>query len=884
MQRNLSFGDGGRRRSHRHLTELATVAPRTTARGRTGRAARSFVAVVVLALVAGGFAASPATPQPAEQQSLEDCPTPAAAGPGPVSSGVPAAGCDPDLPPDPPRTGGPLAGFTWNVSRYSDRDGDSFPDPAKAQAEVQGSAVPVLLDGCFSAPGDTPIVAYVWNLNGAEVRGTDCRRTWSAPGVGQFPVALTVEAADGSRHSQTQLVHVRKDLLIASLGDSMGSGEGNPYKPPVFNEELDAALRQCVLNPPKRMMKCAERAIAEHPVIEPAAWEDPLCHRSAIAGSAQAARRIETSDPTTAVTFVHLACSGAKIVDPHDKWMGGLLDGYVGQDPAYQTENLLDPQVAALKNLVGTREVDALMVSIGINDVGFADLVQNCILRPHCYVQEPQVVRGLQLLEPAGEARYDQLAASPVPGGPVTLKSFPELTTNPSRVLINEYPDPTHKENGGICPSMVAGSIDGKETKWAATVSPRLSERVAAAADKHGWTYVDGVRERILSHGECTTDHWFVQLHESFFNQGNQSGAMHPNADGHTQIKEAFLEKLEPMLASPRAPRILVNGLAPGGSYVSGIAPTVIVPDPLGIATSSITLDGAPYTSDTRITASGAHTLVVDATNTAGKRSTLTIPFTVVAPEVSLTVAPASVTGGTGVKATIRLNGTAPPGGVDGTIVSSAPAVVVPSAAFHIPEGLASVDKDLQTTPVAQDTTATVSASAGGTPSTAQVVVLSPRVTAIGLDPARVAGGTPTKVIVYLNGPAPAGFPLTIETSDSAVVPGKPLTVPGSTERVDAPLGTNPVTASTTVRISVSGHAPEASLQVFPGSVVVPAVTGLWQEQAVSLVWAEGLVPELVGDKDLPNSKVYRQSPLPGKVVPFGRTVTLTMINDEENP
>ena len=63
---------------------------------------------------------------------------------------------------------------------------------------------------------------------------------------------------------------------------------------------------------------------AEDP-LEPT-WQDERCHRSAFAGSAQAALAIEQADPRTSVTFVHLACSGAK-VDV------GLLEPYAGAEP-----------------------------------------------------------------------------------------------------------------------------------------------------------------------------------------------------------------------------------------------------------------------------------------------------------------------------------------------------------------------------------------------------------------------------------------------------------------------------------------------------------------------------------------------------------------------
>jgi hypothetical protein len=77
------------------------------------------------------------------------------------------------------------------------------------------------------------------------------------------------------------------------------------------------------------------------------------------------------------VTFVHLACSGARID-------AGLLDGYAGFEPAHGVgdatyRDLLAHQVDALKQLLGhTRTIDALIINIGANAVGWGPALKYC--------------------------------------------------------------------------------------------------------------------------------------------------------------------------------------------------------------------------------------------------------------------------------------------------------------------------------------------------------------------------------------------------------------------------------------------------------------------------------------------------------------------------
>lgn len=134
------------------------------------------------------------------------------------------------------------------------------------------------------------------------------------------------------------------DRLVVALGDSVASGEGNPQ--------------------PGRK------------------WLDAACHRSPIAGFEQAARLLAESLRHTSITFVSLACSGAEI-------RTGLIGDYAGVDPE-QGKAPYAPQVRRLRRIAAARaaagggSVDAVLLSVGANDIGFSSIVKTCALPINC--------------------------------------------------------------------------------------------------------------------------------------------------------------------------------------------------------------------------------------------------------------------------------------------------------------------------------------------------------------------------------------------------------------------------------------------------------------------------------------------------------------------
>ncbi len=75
-------------------------------------------------------------------------------------------------------------------------------------------------------------------------------------------------------------------------------------------------------------------------------------------------------------------------------------------------------------------------------------------------------------------------------------------------------------------------------------------------------------------------------------------------------------------------PTIVIDGVAHGGSYMESVIPVVTMTDPhLDLASSSITLDGRPFISGTRVEDEGDHELVVEALDVAGNQSRFLVSF-----------------------------------------------------------------------------------------------------------------------------------------------------------------------------------------------------------------------------------------------------------------
>ena len=134
---------------------------------------------------------------------------------------------------------------------------------------------------------------------------------------------VDVSSAEGQQRLSAE-VAVR-DILIAGLGDSVASGEGNPDRPIGLADEgfcfryyLSTASAQ-YYRPSRAGYKGGRACEAPDPLQvwqrQSAHWLNAACHRSLYSYQTRTALALAVRYPHIAVTYLPLACTGATIAD-----------------------------------------------------------------------------------------------------------------------------------------------------------------------------------------------------------------------------------------------------------------------------------------------------------------------------------------------------------------------------------------------------------------------------------------------------------------------------------------------------------------------------------------------------------------------------------------
>jgi hypothetical protein len=421
----------------------------------------------------------------------------------------------------------PQADFEWSVP---DRFGAQLDDHGQV-VEPRPSAVrrgPWPVDLRVSGAACTGAGSYVWLVDETVVERTGkCHYRHRFPAEGSYSVRLEASVDGRELAPRTQQVVVQ-DWLIVSIGDSVASGESVPDVP-------DASA---------------------------ARWQSTICHRSARAAPAKAAARIERADEHTSVTFIHLACSGADV-------RKGLLGPYAGIEPPASGAQQ-PPQVRVLNGLAQLRRVDAVLVSVGANDVYFGPIVRFCAAAPlarNCF-EERFKPPGARAAVPAREAIAQAL--HDLPGRYDDLADTLSERIRPGRVHIVQYFDPTHDEHGRTC-RRILGSVTTRELELARSlVLEPLNQAVAQAGADHGWNVVGGVAERFAEHGYCAGRRaWVTTAGRSIGALGGPRlqarllGTLHPNEAGHEDTAQLIVASLDRSLYPGQDPPIAVVTAGP---------------------------------------------------------------------------------------------------------------------------------------------------------------------------------------------------------------------------------------------------------------------------------------------------------------------------------
>ena len=212
-------------------------------------------------------------------------------------------------------------------------------------------------------------------------------------------VAVDISTAGGAPRQATGEIEVR-DLLVAGLGDSIASGEGDPDRPVALADDgfcfrTFMATGHNEYFRPGRVGFNGDKAcdsgrgpdsnMAEWARLS-ARWLSAACHRSLYSYQVRAAIGLAVENPHLAVTFVPLACTGATIdvglfgaQRARELNCGGANDTSCPTSMPGQLTQLRDILTRAQRTQPN-RAIDLVFLTIGANDTYFSGLVANVII------------------------------------------------------------------------------------------------------------------------------------------------------------------------------------------------------------------------------------------------------------------------------------------------------------------------------------------------------------------------------------------------------------------------------------------------------------------------------------------------------------------------
>jgi hypothetical protein len=351
------------------------------------------------------------------------------------------------------------------------------------------------------------------------------------------PTKVTVDLTTpgGPVRRATTDVAVR-DLLIAGLGDSIASGDGNPDRPVALSDEGFCFRRFALAGNaeyfrPGRVGFSGDKAcdgdrgpasdLPEWARLS-ARWMNAACHRSLYGYQLRAALALAIESPHLAVTFLPLGCTGATIAD-------GLFNGQRSRELDCAPDGTLCPtttpaQVTQLRAIMTraqrsqpARTLDLVFLTIGANDINFSGLIADIIIEARgerALFSRAGVISTVE----ASQATLEKKLPADFARLRAALK--PLVSNALERVVFVSYGHPALTPGGEPCAGGRAGfdihpafGIDGERLRRTAAFVqerflPTLKEIVTCAARgacpaRDAMTFVDAHQPAFADHGFC---------------------------------------------------------------------------------------------------------------------------------------------------------------------------------------------------------------------------------------------------------------------------------------------------------------------------------------------------------------------------------------------
>jgi hypothetical protein len=329
------------------------------------------------------------------------------------------------------------------------------------------------------------------------------------------------------------------DFVMASIGDSFSSGEGVPGTP-------HGDVNRVVWGP----------------------WTDARrCHRSVNSFHTQASEDLKPLITARGQRFHYesFGCSGARASVTARDEEGGLLVSYKGVMPSGGV--VLPPQIEQLNAWVRRqrlKRIDVLVVTIGVNDYNFGDVVKDCAVLPgfDCFTDSGFRDRlSASKSDFGGTLPYLRRALTGGATGSRNGVPLPRIEVPVGKIVFTTYPDPTRGDSGQYCSSSDMafgerlGALSRAESQW---LQENVLRSLNAGLVRHVASYegkavISDMNETgtFATHGVCASNRYFNNGGDAYRTQGNDNtfgiasyGTMHPNLKGHGKAAAILLKTL----------------------------------------------------------------------------------------------------------------------------------------------------------------------------------------------------------------------------------------------------------------------------------------------------------------------------------------------------
>jgi hypothetical protein len=349
---------------------------------------------------------------------------------------------------------------------------------------------------------------------------------------------VDIARSDGASDRAATDIVVR-DVLIAGLGDSIGSGDGNPDRAVALTDEgfcfrrfLAGAGRE-YFRPGRAGYRGSKACDGANEAQRAdwgqhgARWLNAACHRSLYGYQMRTALALAIENAHGAVTFVPLACTGATIE-------GGLLDRQRARESACGANGRcsanVPAQLAQLRDTLAQarrrrpdRTLDLVLLTIGANDIGFSELVADVIVKSET---ERGLFRRSGMIGAVEDAEQALNARLPVSFARLRAALKGMVGGNLAHVVFVSYGHPALQEGGTPCGGGLAGfdihpsfAVDAARLQRVSDfVSGRFLPALRSLATCEGGSCQDPASERMTfvdAHQLAFADHGFCARADS---------------------------------------------------------------------------------------------------------------------------------------------------------------------------------------------------------------------------------------------------------------------------------------------------------------------------------------------------------------------------------